>query len=96
MNFRHTYRHHHKRQNLYVYLNGKLVLTIKNIKKMADLTLKVTDNQDELDALKGQVNDAVTALTAAIESGQTALASLQAFQISFTAEVVPPTAPAAE
>ena len=56
---------------------------------MATLTLNVDDNQADLDALKTQVQAAADALTAAISGGQTALAALQAFQITFTASVVP-------
>lgn len=51
---------------------------------MATLSITVEDNQTDLDAIKQQVADASTALTSAIESGQAALAALQAFQINFT------------
>ena len=51
---------------------------------MATLSITVEDNQTDLDVLKGQVNDAVNALTTAIQNGQAALAALQAFQIAFT------------
>jgi len=95
MIFSHSYHHHSRKENLYVYLNDKLVLTIKNIKKMATITLDVEDNQADLDTLKGQIADSVTALSTAIEAGNAALASLQAFQIAFTVSVVPPSAPTA-
>ena len=84
MKFHHTYRNHHKRENLYVYLNEKLVLTIKNIKKMATLSITVEDNQTDLDALKARVQPAADALTAAITELQAISAEFAAFQISFT------------
>jgi hypothetical protein len=98
MKFRHHHSpHHHRhhyfhRENLDVYINGKLVLIIKNIQKMATISIDIEDNQADLDTLKTQIADSVTALSTAIEAGNAALASLQSFQISFTASVVPPTA----
>jgi hypothetical protein len=93
----HHVQHHHKkrRENLKIYLNGVLVLIIKNIQKMQTISINIDDNQGDLDVLKGQIADSVTALSSAIEAGNAALASLQAFQISFTASVAttqPPTA----
>lgn len=84
MIFTHSYCHHNKKDNLYVYLNYKKVLTIKNIKKMATLSITVTDNQADLDALKAQIKSASDALTSTIQAAQTALAALEAFEISFT------------
>lgn len=79
-----SHRHHSLHRHLYIYLNGVLKLTIKNIDHMATLSITVEDNQTDLDAIKQQVADASAALTSAIEAGQTALAALQAFQINFT------------
>lgn len=92
MRYRHRHHHHYEHEDLYVYIRGQLVLIIKNIKKMAQITIDIEDNQSDLDTLKGQIADSVTALSTAIEAGNAALASLQAFQISFTASVVPPPA----
>lgn len=94
MKCRHIH-HHHSEEDLYVYIKKKLILIIKNIQKMAIISIDIEDNQADLDTLKGQIATSVTALTNAIEAGNAALASLQAFQISFTASVVPPAPPVA-
>lgn len=84
MNFSHIYHHHNKKENLYVYLNGKKVLTIKNIQKMATLSITVEDNQADLDSLKQQAQAASDAVNSAIAQLQTVASALAAFQISFT------------
>lgn len=88
------YRHKHRplpNQSLYLYINGKLILTIKRIKTMANIIIDVEDNQAELDALKAQAADALTAITDGITKAQAVADALQAFQISFTASVAPTT-----
>lgn len=80
-------QHRHDGKTVHVYINGKLKLTLKNY-KMATISLEVQDNQTDLDTLKQQVASAEAALSAA-------LAAIQSFQISFTASVTPPPAPAA-
>lgn len=84
MIFTHSYCHHNKKDNLYVYLNHKKVLTIKNIKKMATLSITVEDNQADLDAIKEQAKAASDAVDSAITQLQTVAAALAAFQINFT------------
>lgn len=56
---------------------------------MAIINLNVDDNQAELDALKIQAADALTAITDGITKAQAVADSLQAFKISFTASVTP-------
>lgn len=91
MTSRHSYVHHHKhyRENLDVCINNKLVLTIRNIQKMAIININVDDNQAELDALKQQAADALASITDGITKAQAVAEALQAFQISFTASVAP-------
>jgi hypothetical protein len=57
---------------------------------MQTISINIDDNQNDLDTLKGQIADSVTALSTAIEAGNAALTALQAFQISFTASVATP------
>lgn len=83
---RHRYHrvHHGHDDVLYVYLDGKKVLTIKNLFKMAQISINVDDNEADLDLVKQHVAAAAAALSDAISAGQSALAELQAFQISFS------------
>lgn len=56
---------------------------------MANIIIDVEDNQAELDALKAQAADALTAITDGITKAQAVADALQAFQINFTASVAP-------
>lgn len=92
------YRHRiNKHCDLCVYLNGKEVLTIKNSKKMAIISIDIEDNQTDLatavanfqtayDALQ---NSTLANLSTALTDLQTANTALAAFQITFTASVAP-------
>jgi hypothetical protein len=100
MKYRHSYCHRFEHENLCVYLNGKEVLTIKNIEKMANISIDIEDNQTDLATLVTNVQTAFTGLQNSTLSGlsqaladlETALNALAAFQISFTASVAPPPA----
>ena len=87
---RFTHRHRHRfSENLYVHINGKKVLTIKNIQKMAIISINVDDNQADLDALKSQITQASADFQTALTNAQAAIAAFEAFQITFTASVAP-------
>ena len=101
MKFRHQYHpHHHSwRESLDVFINGKLKLTIKNIQKMATISIEIDDNEADLDTAVANFQTAYDALQAstlanlgqALADLQTAQTALAGFKISFTASV-PPTA----
>lgn len=90
MRYTHHHKHKHKNEDLCIIVNGIQLLIIKKIKKMQTIQINIDDNQSDLDVLKGQIADSVTALSTAIEAGNAALASLQSFQIAFTASVATP------
>jgi hypothetical protein len=99
---KHRHHHHHPFENedLYVYINGKFSLIIKNIEKMATVSIDIEDNQADLTTLVTNFQTAYTALQNSTLSGlsqaladlSTAEAALAAFQISFTASVPAPPA----
>lgn len=100
MKYRYSHHHHDEHGNLYVYLNKKLTLIIKNFEKMSIIQIDVEDNAPDLATAVANFQTAYDALqastlanlTTALADLQTANAALAAFQISFTASVVPPTA----
>lgn len=99
MKISHQYapRHHYERENLDVYINRKLILTIKNIQKMATISIDIEDNEADLQTLVANFQTAYAALQNATLSNltqtladlTTASDALAAFQISFTASVPP-------
>lgn len=96
---KHRVHHWHisNREPLYIYLNGKLILTLKNYKNMATLSIDIEDNAVDLTTLVADFQTAYTALKGATISNlaqaltdlDTAETALAAFQITFTASVPP-------
>ena len=100
MKFRCTHNNHKHHESLDVYLNGKLSLTIKNIQKMATISIDIEDNAPALATALSNFKTAYDALQAAPLSGlgqaltdlTAANDALRAFQITFTASVPAPPA----
>lgn len=92
----HVHHPKHYRENIDVYIKGKLVLTIRNIKHMAVIQIDIEDNEADLQTAITNFQTAYTALqNSTLSNLGTALADLQTandalagFQINFTASVV--------
>lgn len=96
MKFRHTHQHHSRGTTLVVYIQGKKVLTIKNIKKMATISIDIEDNDADLQtaianfktAYDGLQSSTLAGLPDALAALTTANDALAGFKISFTASVI--------
>lgn len=83
-------RTHHEThgETVEVFLNGIWKFTLNNY-KMATISIDVEDNAADLATLIGNFNTALTNAQTAVTAVQDAATALSAFQITFTASVVP-------
>lgn len=98
---KHRFSHYHQYNADYCVLyKEQEILTIKNIQAMSTISIDVEDNQADLTTLVTNFQTAYTTLQASPLSGlsdaltalTTASDALAAFEITFTASVVPPSA----